>query len=140
MVAVLAWILLSVAVGIFATRCSRSGLGWFALSLIITPMLAGIFLAILPPLKTKSQWTAATLVIAFGMAAGGALLIFAVYQAARSPAAVFGSRDVVPVADGEGRGVLIVDDLVPARPRARRAVMVHAFETRTVFYVQATTC
>ena len=40
----------SIAVGIFASRRrNRSGFGWFVLALIITPLLAFIFCAILRP-------------------------------------------------------------------------------------------
>jgi hypothetical protein len=39
----------SIAVGIFARRCNRSGFGWFVLALIITPLLAFIICAILRP-------------------------------------------------------------------------------------------
>jgi hypothetical protein len=42
------WFALSVAVGMFAEiRRNRSGFGWFILALIISPLLAGIFCAIL---------------------------------------------------------------------------------------------
>jgi hypothetical protein len=53
MTIILAWTLLSVAVGMFASiRRDRSGLGWFVLALIVSPLLAGIFVAIL---KERSE-------------------------------------------------------------------------------------
>jgi hypothetical protein len=43
------WIGFSVAVGMFASiRRNRSGFGWGVLAILISPLLAGIFLAILP--------------------------------------------------------------------------------------------
>jgi hypothetical protein len=43
------WLGFAVAVGMFARyRRSRSGIGWFLLSLIVPPLLTGIFVAILP--------------------------------------------------------------------------------------------
>lgn len=42
------WVAFSIAVGMFAgTRRNRSGFGWFILAMIISPLLAGIFVAIL---------------------------------------------------------------------------------------------
>jgi hypothetical protein len=44
------WIVFSIAVGTFASvRRNASGFGWFLLSLIISPLLAFIFCAILKP-------------------------------------------------------------------------------------------
>jgi hypothetical protein len=46
----LLYIAFSVAAGVFAGRWrNRSGFGWFFLALIITPLLAFIFCAILRP-------------------------------------------------------------------------------------------
>jgi len=43
------WLGFAVAVGMFARyRRNRSGIGWFLLSLLIPPLLTGIFIAILP--------------------------------------------------------------------------------------------
>jgi choline-glycine betaine transporter len=42
------WIAFSIAVGMFAdVRRNRNAGGWFLLALIISPLLAGVFLAIL---------------------------------------------------------------------------------------------
>lgn len=40
------WILLAVAVGIYAKNKGRNGVVWFFLSLIISPLLGGIFCAV----------------------------------------------------------------------------------------------
>jgi hypothetical protein len=44
------WIGLSVAIGHRAGFRGRNAWGWLALSLLISPLLAGIFLFLLPPL------------------------------------------------------------------------------------------
>lgn len=38
------WLILAVIVGIAASRRGRSGLGWFALSVVISPLLAGLLM------------------------------------------------------------------------------------------------
>jgi hypothetical protein len=44
----LTWVALSIAVGMFASiRRNRSGFGWFVLAFLVSPLLAGIFVAIL---------------------------------------------------------------------------------------------
>jgi hypothetical protein len=46
------WIGLSIAVGMFAEiRRNRSGVGWFLLALLTSPLLAFAFCAILEPIK-----------------------------------------------------------------------------------------
>ena len=41
------WIVLSIAVGLFASNYrNRSGFGWFALSLLISPLLGFVFAAV----------------------------------------------------------------------------------------------
>jgi hypothetical protein len=42
------WLILSIVVGVFAGSKSRSGFGWFVLSLFISPIITLILLAILP--------------------------------------------------------------------------------------------
>ena len=50
------WMVLSIAAGLFAeVRRNRSGVGWFILALIISPLLAGIFVAILKELPSKKN-------------------------------------------------------------------------------------
>lgn len=40
----LLWIVLAIIVGVFAAQRGRSGLGWTLLSLVISPLLGGLFL------------------------------------------------------------------------------------------------
>jgi hypothetical protein len=41
---IICWILFSAVVGRFANTRGRDGVGWFLLSLLISPLLAGLFL------------------------------------------------------------------------------------------------
>jgi hypothetical protein len=45
---ILFWFVVSLLVAVFASSRNRSGFGWFLLSLIISPLITFIFLAILP--------------------------------------------------------------------------------------------
>jgi hypothetical protein len=45
----LAWFVLAIAVGMFASTRGREGLGWFFLAIVISPLLAFILCAILAP-------------------------------------------------------------------------------------------
>ena len=50
------WFALSIAVGIFASNYrSRSGIGWFLLSLLISPLLGFIFAAVSKSLGEASK-------------------------------------------------------------------------------------
>jgi ribosomal protein S27E len=40
------WIIFAIAVGVWASNRGRSGFGWFLLSLVITPLLGFIFVAV----------------------------------------------------------------------------------------------
>lgn len=40
------WVLLSVAVGVWAGNRGRSGFGWFVLAVLVSPLIAGVFLAV----------------------------------------------------------------------------------------------
>lgn len=42
------WFVVSLLVSVFASSRNRSGFGWFILSLIISPLITFVFLAILP--------------------------------------------------------------------------------------------
>ena len=44
------WICFSIALGVLATNRGRSGVGWFFLALVISPLLAGVFLLVMPNL------------------------------------------------------------------------------------------
>ena len=43
-VAVVIWLLLSAATGVYAARLRRTGVGWFFVSLILSPLIAAVFL------------------------------------------------------------------------------------------------
>jgi ribosomal protein L32 len=45
------WVLFSVAAGVFASNRGRSGIGWFFLSLLISPLLGLIFVAVMKDLS-----------------------------------------------------------------------------------------
>lgn len=42
------WLILSIVAGVFAGSKNRSGFGWFLLSVIVSPIITLILLAILP--------------------------------------------------------------------------------------------
>lgn len=48
------WILLAGAVGVLASNKGRSGIGWFLLSLLISPLLGLVFCAVASNLKTQA--------------------------------------------------------------------------------------
>lgn len=48
------WLVFSIAVGVWADSKGQGGIGWFFLSLIISPLLAGIFLALSKNLKAEA--------------------------------------------------------------------------------------
>ena len=51
-----AWIFLSILVGIFASSKKRSGIGWFLLSLIISPLITFIIVLVAgPPASTLKK-------------------------------------------------------------------------------------
>lgn len=51
---VLLWVGLAVAVGMFAAKKGRSSGGWFVLACLISPLLAGIFLALAQDLSAAA--------------------------------------------------------------------------------------
>jgi phosphotransferase system glucose/maltose/N-acetylglucosamine-specific IIC component len=46
--AVVIWLVLAIVIGVAAARRGRSGLGWLVASLILSPLIAAILLALLP--------------------------------------------------------------------------------------------
>lgn len=48
------WFAFSIAVGVWASNKGQGGIGWFFLSLLISPLLAGIFLALSKNLKSEA--------------------------------------------------------------------------------------
>jgi hypothetical protein len=55
----LVWIFGAVLVAMFASRRGRNGGGWFVLSLLISPILAVLFVLVLPPLGATYEQIAA---------------------------------------------------------------------------------
>jgi hypothetical protein len=53
------WIGFSIAIGIRAGTRGRNGGGWFFFALLLSPLVAGIFLFVLPPLQPRQLPTAA---------------------------------------------------------------------------------
>jgi hypothetical protein len=51
-IVVVCWFVLAIGVGIGAGGRRRSGLRWFMLALILSPLFAGLLLPILPDLRT----------------------------------------------------------------------------------------
>ncbi len=49
------WFLCAIAVGIWADKRGRSGFGWFVLSVLISPLLGAIFLAVTKNLAAPDQ-------------------------------------------------------------------------------------
>ena len=49
------WIVLSILVGVYASSKKRSGIGWFALSIFISPLIAFVIVAVagLPKAELK---------------------------------------------------------------------------------------
>jgi len=46
--AIIIWLALAIVIGVAAARRGRSGLGWLFLSLILSPLIAAMLLALLP--------------------------------------------------------------------------------------------
>ena len=46
--AIVIWLVLAIVIGVAAARRGRSGLGWLVASLILSPLIAAILLALLP--------------------------------------------------------------------------------------------
>jgi hypothetical protein len=54
MMLLLAWLILAALVGIVAGARGRSGGGWMMLGIIISPLLAGLIVAVLPDLRERA--------------------------------------------------------------------------------------
>jgi len=52
---VILWFMFAIVVGIGASSRGRNGFGWFILAAIISPLLAVILLALMPPLKIEAD-------------------------------------------------------------------------------------
>jgi len=51
---VIIWFVLAIVIGVAAQRRDRSGFGWFLLAILLSPLIVGILLAVLPDLYTRS--------------------------------------------------------------------------------------
>lgn len=51
------WIGFAIVVGVAAGGRGRSGVGWFLLALLVSPLLAGLLLLALPPLSGAAEQT-----------------------------------------------------------------------------------
>ena len=51
---VIGWFVFAVIVGIFASSKGRSGFGYFLLSVVLTPLITGLLVAVLPSLKQST--------------------------------------------------------------------------------------
>lgn len=49
------WLLFSLVVGVAANTRGRSGIGWFFLAAVISPLIAGLFVVALPRLKAETR-------------------------------------------------------------------------------------
>jgi len=49
------WIFLSILVGVFASSKKRSGVGWFLLSLIISPLIAFVIVLVAGPSQSSMK-------------------------------------------------------------------------------------
>jgi len=67
------WFGLAIIVGIAANRHGRSGIGWFLLSAIISPLLAGLLLLAVGPKTTPFQADAAYLGLPYKTQQNGAV-------------------------------------------------------------------
>lgn len=52
------WVMFAVVVGVFAANKGRSGVGWFLLSLVISPLLGFLFVAVMANLKVQAATAA----------------------------------------------------------------------------------
>ncbi len=53
MILVILWLVFAVVVGVAANGRGRTGIGWFLLAVVLSPLIAGVILAILPDLRTR---------------------------------------------------------------------------------------
>jgi hypothetical protein len=54
-IVIVCWFVLAIVVGVAAVGRRRSSVGWFVLALILSPLIAGLLLAILPELRTHDM-------------------------------------------------------------------------------------
>jgi len=54
MVLVTLWLLFAILIGVAAKARGRFGIGWFLLAILLSPLIAGVILALLPDLRTQA--------------------------------------------------------------------------------------
>ena len=54
MVLVVLWLLFAILIGVAAKARGRFGIGWFLLAILLSPLIAGVILALLPDLRTQA--------------------------------------------------------------------------------------
>jgi hypothetical protein len=54
-IVLLIWIILAIVIGNAASQRGRSGFGWFLVSLLLSPVIAGILLLLFP--SRRDEWT-----------------------------------------------------------------------------------
>ena len=55
MLILILWLAFAVLVGTAANARGRSGLGWLVLAVLLSPLVAGVILALLPDLRTRAM-------------------------------------------------------------------------------------
>jgi hypothetical protein len=60
MIIIIFWLILSVVIGVVASNRGRSGIGWFFLSMLISPVLALLFLIACRDLRMEAQFQKAS--------------------------------------------------------------------------------
>lgn len=51
----LLWFIFAVIVGVAASSRGRSGFGWFVLAIVISPLIAGLLMALMPSLTASAD-------------------------------------------------------------------------------------
>ncbi|HYA07015.1 MAG TPA: hypothetical protein VEF90_14090 [Xanthobacteraceae bacterium] len=54
MLLLILWLVFAVLIGAAARTRGRNGVGWFLLAILLSPLFAGLILAILPDLRTRA--------------------------------------------------------------------------------------
>ena len=55
LVILIVWVIVSIIVGIAANARGRNGVGWFFVSILLSPVLALLLLLVFPPLKAQES-------------------------------------------------------------------------------------
>lgn len=55
MLIVIIWLVLALVIGFAAGQRGRSGVGWFFLAVVLSPLIAGLLVAVLPDLHVRDM-------------------------------------------------------------------------------------